>query len=117
MVPAVVLSMIAAMLSILAFCLVRWPMGWIRLWSPFRAFLARPYLSPPERDMLPGIRVRAALAGIALLAIAMVLPAAGATYFRFPARALGAAPMEPPIPQTVPARTEHAPSLSPQKSL
>jgi hypothetical protein len=89
MVSAVVLSMIAAMLSVLAFCLARWPLGWMKLWCPQREYLAVEYLSPKERRFLVSIRLRATLAGILLLTIAILLPVLGASSFRLPRRAWG----------------------------
>lgn len=90
MISAMVLSMLAATLSVLAFCLARRPLGWMKLWSPRREFLAVEYLSPPERRFLTHIRFRATLAGIALLVMAILLPAIGAASFRLPSRAWGA---------------------------
>lgn len=89
MVSAVVLSMIAATLSVLAFCLARWPLGWMKLWSPQREYLAAEYLSPQERRFLLSIRLRATMAGILLLTIAILLPVIGASSFRLPSRAWG----------------------------
>jgi len=89
MITAIVLSMLAATLSVLAFCLARWPLGWMKLWTPRREYLAVEYLSPPERRFLLNIRLRATLAGITLLVIAILLPVIGAESFRLPSRAWG----------------------------
>jgi hypothetical protein len=86
--------MIAAAMSVLAFCLARWPLGWMKLWSPQREYLSREYLSPQERRFLLSIRVRATLAGILLLTIAILLPVLGATSFRMPSRAWGQTPSQ-----------------------
>jgi hypothetical protein len=92
MVTAVVLSVVAATLSLLAFCLARWPLGWMKLWCPQREYLAAEYLSPQEKRFLTHIRFRASLAGILLLTMAILMPVLVVTSFRMPSRAWGQTP-------------------------
>lgn len=102
MVSAVVLSMIAATLSVLAFCLARRPLGWMKLWCPQREYLAVEYLSPKERRFLTHIRFRATMAGVLLLTLAILLPVLCATSFRLPSRAWGQAPVKDVPPHVLP---------------
>lgn len=109
MISAMLLGAVSAALSLLAFCVARWPVGWMKLWSPRREFLAVEYLSPPERRFLLHIRFRATLAGLGLLAIAILLPVIGAMSFRLPSRAWGeyrpASSAGPQDPNSIPRKT------------
>ncbi|MBN1554820.1 MAG: hypothetical protein JXA11_08740 [Phycisphaerae bacterium] len=76
------LSFVATGLSVLAFCLVRRPVFWLKLWCPQREYLAWESPTEPERKFLLGVRVRATLAGMILLMIAILLPVVAVTSLR-----------------------------------
>jgi hypothetical protein len=92
MYSAVAGSVLAMSLSVLAFCTACRPKVWLRLWRPWRDLLTGDALSRSEKKLLPGVRVRAILAGMTLMIIAAILPMAGSTHFSIIQRAWGYPP-------------------------